>query len=682
MKNIRTNKFFILTSTLILLAGCSFAAESFQNSLVKMDFYESSSGGIKVNLYTSKPYKDAIKVNKKSDFEYTILMPETSSSITAKPALKSTSNYVKNVDVKTQQYANQLKGYTKIVIATTKAIDIVPVAQTLSLSESKTANASKKITSNTTTKKSTVKQNLVPQNIKAQLKHEINKSAQKLSRVQTKVKSQAIVQKTIQKVMPQKPKQVVNIDTKLTPAKKTATNVTAPVKQKEQVLPAKKINQPPVNQIKENQIKTQPKQSLDNNIKPSTEPESKVQTNKIPKSIESENQDLSTTEVEKPQELGFIPKLKQDSRIWINKIKSNSNIFVWAGIILIPLIFLLLIIKSLGQNAKKIKQHKAEFMAHLNDAPLNSTDYTEKINDDMNWQEKFETYVNTPSSQTENADSSVISDIMLDDDILANSTASNVDTLYEDSAESSIENDITEDNMEQENQYFQQVNIDESGQEFEETNILDELSNEENQVTNNYYEEDSVLDELSQIISQDETENEDVSVEDIFEEDELEDNQNLDDFVLDNVEENIYEEPEETTDLDELTEESNVEEIENFQEETTQEVLPETAEDGLYTEEIVEETPTPVVEDIVKSEYAIDEEKGFYLVDIDDSTALVGHIADEVFVLKKFDSKIDGKIQARVDEKKGSSTNYMTRVGSFKALVEVTNNMMNLLIEL
>jgi len=85
---------------------------------------------------------------------------------------------------------------------------------------------------------------------------------------------------------------------------------------------------------------------------------------------------------------------------------------------------------------------------------------------------------------------------------------------------------------------------------------------------------------------------------------------------------------------------------------------------------------------LIKSEYVIDPKKGFYLVDFDDTTSLVGHINDEIFVLKRFDEKISGKIQARLDERKDNATNYMTKVGNFRGLVEVKPDNMNLLIEL
>lgn len=81
---------------------------------------------------------------------------------------------------------------------------------------------------------------------------------------------------------------------------------------------------------------------------------------------------------------------------------------------------------------------------------------------------------------------------------------------------------------------------------------------------------------------------------------------------------------------------------------------------------------------IVKSGYNIDSEKGFYVVNIDGVSALVGRIRDNIFVLKKFDQVVDKPIQVRQDH--GSV--YIVRVGGFKCLVDVSKDKMGTLIEI
>ena len=92
-----------------------------------------------------------------------------------------------------------------------------------------------------------------------------------------------------------------------------------------------------------------------------------------------------------------------------------------------------------------------------------------------------------------------------------------------------------------------------------------------------------------------------------------------------------------------------------------------------------EKRPLPYMNGlIVKSGYNIDSEKGFYLVNIDGVSALVGRIKDNIFVLKKFDHVVDKPLQVRPDD--GSV--YIVRVGKFKCLVDVSKEKMGTLIEI
>jgi len=81
---------------------------------------------------------------------------------------------------------------------------------------------------------------------------------------------------------------------------------------------------------------------------------------------------------------------------------------------------------------------------------------------------------------------------------------------------------------------------------------------------------------------------------------------------------------------------------------------------------------------IVKSGYNIDSDKGFYIVNIDGTSALVGRIKDNVFVLKKFNYIVDKPLQVRLDY--GSV--YIVKVAGFKCLVEVSDEKMGTLVEI
>lgn len=81
---------------------------------------------------------------------------------------------------------------------------------------------------------------------------------------------------------------------------------------------------------------------------------------------------------------------------------------------------------------------------------------------------------------------------------------------------------------------------------------------------------------------------------------------------------------------------------------------------------------------IVKSGYNIDSEKGFYLVNLDGVSAIVGRVKDDIFILKKFDHVVDKQLQVRQDY--GSV--YIVKVGGYKCLVDVAKNKMGTLIEI
>lgn len=81
---------------------------------------------------------------------------------------------------------------------------------------------------------------------------------------------------------------------------------------------------------------------------------------------------------------------------------------------------------------------------------------------------------------------------------------------------------------------------------------------------------------------------------------------------------------------------------------------------------------------IVKSGYNIDSEKGFYLVNMDGVSALVGRIKDSTYVLKKFDRVIDQPLQVRQDD----SNVYIVKIGRYKCLVDVSKDKMGTLIEI
>ncbi len=536
MKGIRINRFFYFVLCIILLGVQSIgASESFQNNLLKVDVNENSLGEIKMTLYTNKPYNDSVVVNKKNDFEYVILLPETANSLTAKPSLNSTSNAVKDVNIKTQQYNNQVKGYTKITVLTTKPVQIIPQVQTFNNSDYQLsendyneliAQSMKNAITQTTSaprssKKSIQKQQwITPEPIRSTQKSKSKLIVKEYTKKQTPI----LVQKTIQsKKIEQKP----------IPVKKVET-------------PATKMEIPT---------------------------ETIVTPEKTPEVTPEVMQTTAPTVVEPPSE-----ERQTNTSVPVSSMPNTykkiikDNFYTILGLISSFLILLLLVVKKLNRNHV---EQKNVFTNHLDEKPLSFTDYTKNINEDMSWKEKFQTYVDTVDAQPLNQSSIPPAETPL--------PSQELDELF----------------------------IDES-------------------LLNNIEERD---------------------IEELFDENEtFEIEEPLENFMQDELDDNILEEYEEEFNDEQLAikEEPEIEEQDEF----------------------------------VKSEFVIDEEKGFYLVDFEDATSLVGHIEEEIFVLKRFDEKIKAPIQARLNEHKGNSVNYMTKIGNYRALVEVTPKDMNLLIEL
>lgn len=96
-----------------------------------------------------------------------------------------------------------------------------------------------------------------------------------------------------------------------------------------------------------------------------------------------------------------------------------------------------------------------------------------------------------------------------------------------------------------------------------------------------------------------------------------------------------------------------------------------------FDEEETESYSTPKL----LSTVPIDKNKGFYLVKYDGQTALIGYIKDEIFIINKFDKIYNPNLQARLNERKKNKSNYIVRIDNYKALVEVSDKDMNVLIE-
>lgn len=74
--------------------------------------------------------------------------------------------------------------------------------------------------------------------------------------------------------------------------------------------------------------------------------------------------------------------------------------------------------------------------------------------------------------------------------------------------------------------------------------------------------------------------------------------------------------------------------------------------------------------------------KGLCLVEYNQKYSLIGYISDEIFLLNQFENVNSKEIRSRLTETVANKDRYIVRVGNYKAIVEVSDSNMNLLLEL
>ena len=178
----------------------------YKNSLTKVELTKTSENSYNVNLYTSKKFSEPVKIIKKSDLNYYILLPETKNS-TSQTSFNTSD--IRNVDTKVYQYAGAdvNNGYTKINIGTTKPLNfkvsVKSNAQAASKIATETVPNTPKVSLKNTTDNETIKnqkKNLDFQ--KTKIKEASSKQANKTKPI--KNKTDVVVPKAKTKVVSRK----------------------------------------------------------------------------------------------------------------------------------------------------------------------------------------------------------------------------------------------------------------------------------------------------------------------------------------------------------------------------------------------------------------------------------------------------------------------------------------------
>lgn len=628
------------------------------NNLVQLDLKKSSNNSVNVTLFTSNGYNDNVMVRKKSDNKYVILIPKVQSSGYSASNLNGVRDLVSNVDVKTVNDTNG--GYTKVTLITTKPLDIKTSAQksspvTEEQKEYKTLIAQANAVKNNIGKQET------PQQKHAQ-KTEItvNKATASVTQKANKTTTQTNSAKQIEK---QKNAPKIKL-TEVNPQAKKE-------KQDRQIRRAQLAEL--IQEVKQEKIA---EHIPDKTVAP-TVPASAPVVNNVP--VQEVKDIKEMPKVEQPKKTSILSKIKHKAKKGLKPVGITlASLF--------GLIFISRLIRAIVATTKEVKASFVEQLAqnHSNSESFKYNDITD--DDELSWQEKYKRYLDASAKPVPRAGikgNYTFIKTPAEPVRKLNRKRNDLEKMVTEIAKShtnEIQPEIVE--VQNEDDAIQKAIKFKAFDSHRAT--LDTTSRDKIRSRFKKYENELPLHEqknveLGKSILHSNPRKLKGANLDVADVDKKRIKYDPSDYIMSSVDE--Y--------LSILDKESEKAPQQVSIEQTP--VLPAVkAIDKTEIRPIAKSQTNPITKQhsetkasylnglIVKSGYNIDNNKGFYIVNVDGKSALIGKVNDEVFVLKRFDSNVTNPIQVRHD----NANVYMVKAGGFKSLVEVTNDKMGVLIEL
>ncbi len=650
-------KISIFASALFLAVTLTNLSDVFasDNSIVRIDINKFSDSAINMTFHTSEAFNDNVVVRKKSDNKYVILLPKVINQGSSVPDFSSVKDIVSNVDVKSINESGN--AYTKVTLITKRPVNI----QT-----------------NTVKSGGTSSEQLEYQSVLAKAN---------------------------------------SISTPPSAVKQTET------------APSKNIEQPKQEPKKEIKSSEPTPTALKTGNKPEiqkTEEKIKNKTEEISKKLnikkENENNDLKkivpeTTAAAKPQikkevshpaktKISFKKQLK--SKLPSIRIKNplKSNFYAkhklpgrktaMFMLILIPLLGIVSMIKLIKNSVVNSHLLKESFKTHLDETPhkTNKSDYKNIINDKkLNWQERYRKYLDAsaqPVSRGSEKGNYVFIKQPANEKEIIEQKRQSLEKLIQPEVELPkneipAESNITEPKVLREEDFIRRQlhkNIKLKGFANSPENSLNMSGRDKIKSRFKKYEEQTKItpkknveldiSELNANARVMKNSNLDISEIQALKKRAKEMNIDENDYIMSSVEEYLS-----ILDKEKSTKSSIIPNMKNIR------MISKNKSEYLDSSEAVNPissknaTKRVINGLVVKSGYNIDENRGFYIVNLDGESALIGCIKDEIFILKKFDNDTD-KLQVRKD----NGNVYMVKTDGFKSLVEVGEDKMGVLIEL
>lgn len=650
------------------------------NNLVQLDLKKTSNNTVDVTLFTTNNYNDNVMVRKKSDNKYVILIPKVQSSGFSNSSLSGVKDLVSNIDVKTVNDTSG--GYTKVTLITTKPLDIKTRTQksgpvTEEQKEYRTLIAEANAVKNKIGKQEPPK----PQKTEVTVNKAKTPAAAPAKETPKKeiVKQETKVQET--KIKENKVQDVKQ------PAKQTAP----------QAVKSNEIKQEAKPQV------TEEKQSRKAHLAELIEEvkQEKLIEQTVSKVPQSALEDLPQTDKKASILSTVMHKSKTAANIVINKLKTKLPVNTpTAVVILIPVLGLIMLAKLIKASLRKSAELKESFIDHLASRPpiLNTVKYNNIVNDEeLSWQEKYQRYLDEsarPVSRGKNKGSYTFIKTPAEPQEITQKRDELEKLVAEMPYTQEVSPEITE--VQNEEDAIQKtIKFKAFENEKASLKITNRARMKNRKSRFKKYEVELPLKEQKNV---------ELGTSMLHSNPRHLKNANLDiadvdkrgsgmkfkvqDYIMSSVDEFFSildkEQPAVNNATSPIASNSskfkpsiNVEKSENAPKLNQQFSNPMKQTNPIS--KLRNETKDSYLNGlIIKSGFNIDDNKGFYVVNLEGNSALVGRINDEIFVLKKFDRNVEKPIQVRHD----NANVYMVKAGGFKSLVEVNEDKMGVLIEL
>lgn len=690
--------------------------DDFKNSVVNMKFTKDSVGNLKVNVVTAKPYTNPVFVNRKEDNRYVILLPETSNAMCGRPVIDNVAGTVSGVTIKTQPYsAGGCKGYTKITITSPHPIKVtahasVPIGSapvqaqktvvkpTQTVAKTTPVQAQKPVAKPTQT---------VAKTTPVQAQKQVVKPTQAVE--QTKVATKSKVEDDFD-VMPQpkillkEQKQLsedINGEKVVSTDKKTSNKFSFDFDMIKLLMVISAIGLPilvlmfiiSMNRKMRQKLQTvsetvQVEPAEDNQENVVNDVEEDVNLAETQEMLQEENEILSD-EVDESF-ANIINKEEATDTIMSMPLEQKIDEFLDDNVH-----------DELSEPEEEVIEESIlqedESQEESEEEPLedNILDEVEleEVTEDLEYVEDDEPQENLEHVEDEESDSDiddveqttqdneeVISEVQVEDNELED------DEVLEEN-ETSEQNEDVEEDIDEESENDEDVSIDEPliseeadlpDDDVGDVEIVEDDEQNENTEDNNSEILDNDIEDDTVLSDESEQETDDLSAED----------ENADEIVEEYIPDGFINEYEPEVDDDSIFEELRADALDFSESELEDDLdndsveVDETAQDDEVFDELREEYVT--VDGLrVLSKADLTDSSGFYLVNFENFSSLIGYINEEIFVLKTFDVFVNNEIYVKVAEQLSDKIyRYIVKVGLYKMVIEVTDKKMSHLIDL